>query len=89
MKMNSKQKKVIVFAVAVMVLMTLFPPWTQTFHRTGGATLRKPAGYSFIFDAPEPSVYAAGIQLDFSRLLLQWFVVALIAGGLVFAFKDQ
>jgi len=89
--MNNKQKKVILVAVAVIILMSLFPPWVHiTYSRVG--PLSYPRGYGFVFLPPATTKAYTSYDspgIDFSRLFLQWFIVALAAGGLVFMFKDR
>ena len=76
MNLNSNQKNIVITAGVIFILMGLFPPWSYTV----GATVHseKPAGYALIIAPPEPESKAAafGVKLDFSRLIVQWMVLA-------------
>ena len=86
--MNHKQKIVIWIAISIITIMGLFPPWVKTISNVSE---EKPAGYSLIF-APR-DVYkmgsGPGIHLDVARLLVQWAMVILVAGGIILVFKDR
>lgn len=81
-KMNNKQVAIIGGAVAIIILMGLFPPWTYTLH-TSRIQRERPAGYSLIFSPPEPErdAPAFGVRIDVTRLTIQWLLV-MFAGGL-------
>ena len=85
MNINEKQKKLVIVGVAVIILMGLFPPWTYTFH-LATAYSKKPAGYSFILAPPKrkASHLAHGIELDVTRLSVQWIIVLMATGLGVF-----
>ena len=74
--MNAKRRKLIIAALAAIVLMGVFPPWTYTFTYQFAASSR-PAGYSFILTPPprEQDTPVYGIVLDVPRLLVQWSIV--------------
>ncbi len=78
-------KKIIVFAVAAFVLSGLFPPWITTFNPPGGQTAQTPAGYHLIFDPPPATMENrfAGVQIDGTRLLIQWAIIGAILAGAV------
>lgn len=85
MDLNEKQKKLIVIGVAVIILMGLFPPWTYTFkYKT--AYSNEPAGYGFILSPPKKKskALAHGIELDITRLSVQWIIVLMATGLGVF-----
>ncbi len=82
MSINEKQKKIIIAGVVVIILMGVFPPWTYTFkYKT--AYSNEPAGYGFIIVPPEKKNKGMtyGIELDITRLSIQW-VIALLSTGL-------
>lgn len=77
--MNKNQKIAMWVAIAVIVLMGLFPPWlTELANRQYFIQ-----GYYFILDPPFYS------RIYFTQLLIQWFVVALIASGTVLTLKGK
>ncbi|MBI4027691.1 MAG: hypothetical protein HY360_22075 [Verrucomicrobia bacterium] len=89
--MNKKQKIVIRLAVLIAALLGLFPPWVQTYHHVQVGYSRVPTRYAFIGTPPSPQSGGPyyGVQVDLTRLLLQWFVVVLIAGGLACTLRDD
>ena len=80
-------KKIIVLAVVAFVLSGLFPPWITTFSPPGGGQMAQtPAGYHSIFDPPplaNPKSLVAGVQIDSTRLLVQWAIIGAILAGAV------
>jgi hypothetical protein len=72
----------LIVSSVLFIAMGIYPPWTYTLdaseiHR------KKPAGYSLIIapPAPERNGTAHGVQLDLSRLLLQWLILGAATGG--------
>lgn len=88
--MNRKQKIVVGIGLAIILAMGLFPPWLNTVSFQG-TIAKKPAGFSFLFHPPDiisdDEFY--GVILDSTRLLVQWFLVILVAGGLILIFKES
>jgi len=85
MNINKKQKKFVVIGVAVIILMGLFPPWTYTYNYKT-AYSKQPAGYGFILEPPKKKKQAMtyGIELDVTRLSVQWIIVLMATGLGVF-----
>lgn len=75
--MNSKQQKLLIGMIAVIMLMALFPPFR--FIGENGVILN--AGYGFVFFPPTLGSFVA--QVHVGMLLTQW-VGVLIVGGLAF-----
>jgi len=82
---------VVWLAVGLVVLMGLFPPWVGAYP-SGEESI----GYHFIGLPPKAgegyAVYqtygiVSTICLDWSRLVLQWLVVAFTAGGMLYTFN--
>ncbi len=71
--------------VVVAILMGLFPPWTYTF-KAKTAYSKEPAGYGFILAPPKKKSQggAHGIELDVTRLSVQWIIVLMATGLGVF-----
>lgn len=86
--MNSKQKKIFLSAIIVIVSMGLFPPWTQSMQFSG-QDLSKHLGYSFIFTPPKSIISGFDGKINVITLLVQWAVVALLGGGLIYYFKRE
>jgi len=89
--MNKNQLIVLWVGIIVVVLMGLYPPWQYNGHIVErNVNVVVPAGYSFIGDP----IYSAGIMefgasIDVTRLLIQWFMVAFITGGLIYTLKEE
>jgi len=79
---DKKEKIVILVAIAIIIFMGLFPPWTYTYIMQGTCS-EKATGYQFLFwpPAPEGGHWRFGIYLDFKRLFLQWVMVAISTFG--------
>ena len=80
---NKKEKIVILVAIAIIIFMGLFPPWTYTYKDKSGYS-EKPTGYQFVFWPPSPKKdieYGYGLYLDYERLFLQWFMVIIATFG--------
>ena len=76
------QKFTLFCGAVVFVLCGLFPPWLYT-HDSTGTHSRSNAGCSFILSPPlKLGMYVtAGIQLDTSRLLIEWACVLAATGA--------
>ena len=83
--MNKKQKICLWIWIIVIVLMGLFPPWHTQIPQRG---TQKPFGYAFISAPPEVElgVYST---LNIPLLMVQWFLVSVVTGGLIYTFKDK
>jgi len=91
MTINKKQKKIIIAGIVVFILAGLFPPWIYTLHVQAFDT-EKPAEYALIFYPPDTEEYDPeyGVELDFSRLAVQWLVVIAATGlGVLLASKER
>ena len=95
--MNRKQKVCMWVGIGVFVLMGIFPPTRRGYcpavtYWPGliqpGVPRRplwvKPAhyGYTFLFSAEVSDI-------GFGKLIVQWAVVAVVTGGLIFTFGDK
>jgi len=90
--------------IIVIVLMCLFPPWVRVIRLPSSNIKGTIAvGYAPLWQPPEPGLYytplekLAGIpawskvgpvSIDFPRLLLQCFIIILVAGGLLYSLKS-
>jgi hypothetical protein len=77
--MESFRAKVFGVAIAVVILMGLFPPWSVT----GGVGSNYPGvvfnvGYHSIFTAPLMG------EISLGRLMVQWAIVAVTAGAIIY-----
>jgi hypothetical protein len=64
------------------ILACLFPPWLYSLNGPNGIHSRKPAGYYFIAKppAPESSYPTYGVEIDLTRLAIEWAALAAITG---------
>ena len=78
--MNRKQRICVWTGFLLLVLATLFPPWTWRTYYTGFS----PPGFSYGFLFSPPETWA---RIDLSRLFVQYLLVVLVTGGLVLTFR--
>jgi len=76
----------VVTGCVIIVLMTLYPPWLDTLTVNGGGTVESPKGYYSLVSPPLPKKGSLrdGVSIDFGRLFLQWWVVAIVFGGIAY-----
>ena len=85
-RMDKTQKIILIIGIALLVIMSLFPPWKYTFSRDSTYSER-PAGYFCIFAPPPPrfSSQTNGVAVDIYRLMIQWVAGAgLLAAAWLF-----
>jgi hypothetical protein len=83
--MNKKQKIVFLVGFGTIVIMGLIPPWY--FPGPGEALIE--GSYGFIFSPPSYEGYTFAPNIDLYRLLVQWAVVIIATGGMIFILKDD
>lgn len=79
--MRLRQVVVMWLGIIVVVVMGLFPPW-----RVNAVDFSVSEGYGFIWHPPEyrsPDGYRSGMQIDLTRLVVQWVMVASVTGGMI------
>jgi hypothetical protein len=96
--MNRKQKVVFLVGVGIIVMMGLIPPWYyhSVFTEEQRIACEINGDYGFLFSPPQPpsdlvrfkAKYTL-ILIDYSRLLVQWAVVAIATAGIVLVLKDR
>ncbi len=92
-KMNAKQKAFLWLGIIAFVLMGIFPPWFYPIN-IEGLKSRTNVDYKSILSPPEAigeNKYEGliGASIDFSRLAVQWVMVAVITGGFVVSLKNS
>src|ERR1051325_3384476 len=80
----------VTLAAITFVLTALFPPWVRRLD-TSRTHTRRDAGYSFVLSPPmlptrDEQFYS--IQLDTSRLLLEWACILATGGAAWFLFSE-
>lgn len=98
--MNPIPKQVLVLGAIAMLAAGAFPPWssvtTSVMRSPAGIAATQsevPAGYAPIWEPPQPAsadddYHHVSIKLDWSRLLDEWLVVAVLTGAGFLYFKD-
>ena len=86
-------KWVVLGGAAVLLLATLFPPWTVTSNLVrGGKQFSQYVRYGFLFDPPL-GLWHAGVlgrtTLDLSILLAEWGAIAIVTATLYFVFRPK
>jgi len=86
---NTKQKNVIGFGLAVVLAMALYPPWATWCVPVDHKTLQ----YGWLFgrlnypECAEKLPWSWGLATD--RILLQWGLVIVVAAALTLAFRSR
>jgi hypothetical protein len=105
MTVNKKQAVVLWVALINGVVMGAFPPWIYTTDYSWGERSEKSersAGYAFMGKPPQPvegyftsrlsepnRKLGAGVRIDAALLAVQYVLLAIIAGGLLFTLKGK
>jgi len=84
--LEPRQKKILTIAIGIFILMSLIPPWAVIHTHSGGATYVYLKGPAFIMMPPSGG---EDVHIDYSRLLLQWIVLAVATAGLILVGKDS
>ena len=93
--MNDKQKICLWIGIVFIVVMGLFPPWYRVVERPRDGTKiysRYPAAYCCIFSPPNirgGNFLGNTYKIDFARLAIQYFVVAVVTAGLIITLRDK
>ena len=93
MRLANRSRVIIALCMAFVGVMLLFPPWTASYYKPALGQIEHPAGYSYVFDAPNFDVLAknafgnvkgnrSSIKIDLARLLVQCLAVFSIGGGI-------
>lgn len=83
--MNDKQRKVLIAAGVLLVIMIMFPPYTAT-----AKDVTFNGGYAFILIGPSDQGQFNGLfHVDVALLFLQWLFVVAIAAIAWFLLKEK
>lgn len=82
--MNNRQVIILWLSITAVVLMTLYPPILKTVPEQHGAVISyiQAVHYEFIL-----TEHVKNIQ--FGRLCLQWFIITIVAMGLMVTLKSK
>lgn len=81
--MNQRQKIVLISTVFIIISMGIFPPWKRV-TRTSLYQSSHDLGYWWVTSPPGKN--GTG-EIDFGRLLLQWTLVLMSSGTLIYLYK--
>jgi hypothetical protein len=92
--LNATQRRIFYAAIAVIVLMGVFPPWHVDMPIAMESNFARTVylGYGFIGN---PCLYNQGSgvvfggKISFDILMLQWFLIVIFAAGFVCLVKDH
>ncbi len=73
--------------ILVIVVMGIIPPWKMTISVSMSSTSVEkvmPSTYGPLWDPPDPPNMYYSRSIDFSRLCIQWGLVALVTAGLMY-----
>src|SRR5689334_3666214 len=97
--MNSRTKMVLICAGLLIALSGLFPPWRERADIPYKLHFDKSLGYSFIWSPPGSTLVggaqfanlsnATTIEIDLSRLFVEWIIVAAIATIFFFLLRSS
>ena len=98
--MNPVQKELLVLGAAVMLAMTIYPPWVKIAHivtpaRTGSplqTETQETAGYSWLLEPPKANneyLHYESVRIDYARLVTQWAVAVVVLGACLLFFKGS
>jgi hypothetical protein len=77
--MNPKQRLAVILALSAVALTGLVPPW----HHLDGRSFMSDS-YRPIWYPPRPDS-----NVDLTRLLIEWVVIAVVAGAVYFIYKAR
>jgi hypothetical protein len=79
-RLNEKQRRVVWVAIALAVVMFLFPPVIESFLSIEGDWGSAPGGYSPIWE---------NSSIDYGRLLIQYVLLAVVTWAVVTGFRNK
>ena len=82
--MSQKQSIIFWLGLILILVMTVFPPIlkTVTADETGVSTYRQIVHYEYFFTKTAKKIFL-------QRLFIQWFIVAVVTGGLMYTYKPR
>jgi hypothetical protein len=95
--MNKNQKIIAIIGIGIIFFMSLIPPWKMITEGSQIYTVQ-PIGYGLIFlpptleleqEAEEEEIIQYLINLDVTRLMVQWITILFIIAALLFITKEK
>ncbi len=87
--MNTRQKVVLWIGIALIALVTLFPPWVHVLSTHGGQEAKVSISNIGFLCAPPAVMGGLGVRLDVARLVASWALLILVTGTFVMTSKGQ
>jgi hypothetical protein len=89
--LNAAPKACLSLGILAFVLAGLYPPWVERADIPYRLHFRRSAGYSFIWSPPPLADWPpqASMEIDYGRLGIEWLIVGVATGGLVFAHRRR
>jgi hypothetical protein len=87
-RLTPRQRRVLWVGIVLFLLAAIFPPWHEIVNVPYRMHFEKNVGYSFVLSPPaalDPFAAVATVNLDWSRLLLEWIIVAVLAAAGILA----
>lgn len=80
------QRTVILGGLILFLLMGLYPPWREVLNYGQGQIISQSVSYASIFNPPElkKTYKPYSIEIDWSRLVIEWICVVVFTIGIVF-----
>lgn len=89
---DAVRRLVVVASAILFVAMGLYPPWICTEFLRPGLQIQNPFKYGLLTDPPAgygSAPFGCAVSLDTSRLLVQWFVLAVVTLALIHLVKER
>src|SRR5215475_8469189 len=97
--MTTRERKILIVGALAIVVLGLFPPWREKADIPYKLHFEKSLGYHFIASPPTSSLVGAPrfshlkdqttIQVDLSRLMIQWIVTGIVVTVLYLVFRAK
>jgi hypothetical protein len=100
-RMNTKQRAVLILGIVLFTLSELFPPWLYVatqfsaqrsagyHYRFSAPVVKSPAEMRQLFPFPEDNPTQYKVRLDYLRLYIQRFIITSLAIGLLLVWRER
>ena len=87
--MNTRQMVALWIGIALIALVTLFPPWVHVLSTHGGQEVTVSVSNIGFLCAPSAVRGGLGVRMDVARLVASWALLILVTGTFVMTSKGQ
>lgn len=81
--LQKSQRQILIVGIVLFVLIGLFPPWVRTLSRPGAPKAYMSVHHKFILAPPGYDSSYNGVQVDVTRLVVEWLTIVVITGAWV------